>query len=162
MNRVSVAAAAVAGAALLTACSSSGGAAVAASAPPSGSPSPSAAASTQSAATAALTTSQCGGSDNGLASEFTAWSTLMRTGDGFVSWESATTSYLDLARGAANVDAGFSGADAADALAAQALAAALAQLNADLQQGVSTGQAPTSYPADAQAVKGAAALFAAC
>lgn len=133
------------------------------SASSSPSPSPSAASSApQATATAPLSSSQCSGADNGLKLGYGAWATLMRSGTEFTAWESATANYLSSARDAAQFDATFSGADAQAALDAQALASALAQLDADLQQGVDTGHAPASYPDDAKAATAAAALFDSC
>ena len=156
-------AAAVATVVAVAGCSSSAApSAAGSSGPPSVAPTSAMPSAAARVSVAALAQSQCGGSDHGLATEHTAWSTLMRTGSGFTDWESATASYLKLAQGAAQVDAGLGDANAQDAVDARALSSALVQLDADLQQGVTTGVAPSSYKVDAEAVQSEAALFASC
>lgn len=111
-----------------------------------------------SAAAAALET--CTSSDRGLATAFQAYETLMKSDTTFAQWTSDTSSVESAAQSAASFDSTFGVAgNAADA---SALAAALAVVQADLAQGVQTGDAPSAYPADVKVSLAAELPFAAC
>lgn len=84
----------------------------------------------------------------------------MTTDNDFTAWAKDTQQLASSAANAVQFDttAGMT----ANADAAQSLGSALAQVQADFEQGVQTGSAPQTYQDDAKEVVAAAEPFGAC
>lgn len=154
-----VAAVAVAAALALAGCGSSSSVqAVASPTPSSAAPSSQAPDPSPSAVDAAF--SQCSSADYGVHIGFEAYETLMKSDDSFAAWASDTSKVQQSAQSAASFDSTFG--LSANAAAASTLAAALTVVHDDLEQGVESGEAPSSYKTDVESAMAAEAPFETC